>query len=73
MYAPLPANSQLPSERNLAKSYLWAKASLMAANNADEQQLAGKLLAKILRIMPQMWVDSLDKKVNQHLPQLGSR
>ncbi|WP_019528490.1 hypothetical protein [Dasania marina] len=69
----IPANNQLPSERNLAKCYLWAKDSLMVANNADEQQLAGKLIAKIFRIMPQMWVGSLDKKVNQHLQQLGSR
>ena len=64
--AQVEAETQLPSGRDLAKSYLWLSVAELCAN--QEQQLAAtELLKKVIEIMPPGWKKDLDPKIAEHM------
>ncbi|SEN16423.1 tetratricopeptide repeat protein [Nitrosomonas marina] len=65
--APVSEKTQMPVAENLAKAYLWLSATIQVSKNRTELKNAGKMLKKVVRIMPESWKIDLDQKLNQHL------
>lgn len=54
----------------LAKAYMWGKASMSIAQDAQRNQ-AQALVAAVERAMPPTWQQDLDHKVQEHLQQVS--
>lgn len=61
-----PETGQLPAEE-LAKAYLWLSIALQQSENSDERAEAEKMRQRILAVMPETWLNELDRKVAQHI------
>ncbi|NOQ63299.1 MAG: sel1 repeat family protein [Methyloprofundus sp.] len=62
----LDASNDLPSAKNLAKSYLWLSVAAQRAN-PEQQAIAADLLKKVIALMPPEWKVGLDPKIAEHL------
>ena len=69
--AQVEAETQLPSARDLAKSYLWLSVAELCANQ-EQQPAATELLKKVIEIMPPGWKKDLDPKIAEHMAKYKS-
>ncbi len=65
--APPDHHTGQPTERNLAKAYLWLTAAERASKDPSSRRKASELLVKVKAIMPQSWAADLNAKVDAHL------
>ncbi len=63
---PDPKTNRLSAE-HLAKAYLWISAAIQRSEDTEEILAAQSIRQKIIAIMPETWLDELDRKIAQHL------
>jgi TPR repeat protein len=68
---PLDPATQLPTPTNLAKAYMWTKASLRQSSSEENKIESQKMLERIQTVMPETWEKDLDSEVNDHFDQLN--
>ena len=65
------ANSLQLVRWNLAKTYLWLQAVMLSSEKAKERAQAEKMLAAVMRVIPQSWLHDLDREVEDHFTQVN--
>jgi TPR repeat protein len=68
--APVDAGTQMPTETNLAKAYMWLQAVLRVSEREQDRSSAEAMLAAIARVMPASWKGDLDFEVDEHFSRL---
>jgi TPR repeat protein len=65
--APVDPQTGKLSAHDLAKAYLWLSAAAKRSKDPEELKQTKDLLEKVLAVMPETWIRTLDEKVNAHL------
>lgn len=65
--APVSDETGLPTEDNLAKAYLWLSTTQSQSTDNNELTHSSTMLEKVIQVMPESWIPTLDQQVSQHL------
>ncbi len=65
--APADPQTDMWSEQDLAKAYLWLTTTLQSSQNSKEKQQVAAMLVQVLEVMPETWRPNLDTTVAEHL------
>jgi len=65
--APADPQTDMWSEQDLAKAYLWLTTTQQSSQSSKEKQQVAEMLEQVLEVMPETWRPNLDTTVAEHL------